>query len=315
MNILVSAIGGNLGQAICKTIYKHYSNANIIGMDAVNPLQGYGLCNELIKVPFANSINYMAVIKQIVKEHEIDLIIPCNDFEIEKIVENDLLKKITLASELKTISTFFDKYLCYTEFNKVGIEFCSTSLPSNYKSEFEKIIVKPRKGSGSKGVVKNPTNLLDFDDKYIIQELKEGIELTIPFYVNLNNQLLGFLPLIKFGIAPNNSYQTYNMVNNKLHHLLLKIVNAFKIKGPCNLQCILNDDDLYPFELNCRYSGSVDIQDELGFDILRIGIEEYFNNIAYLHKPNISNGFAVRQYQSKVFINKEISDDQYSSYE
>ena len=43
MNILVSAISGNLGQSVCKTIRKHFVDANIIGVDSLNPLQGFGL--------------------------------------------------------------------------------------------------------------------------------------------------------------------------------------------------------------------------------------------------------------------------------
>ena len=315
MNILVSAISGNLGQAICKTIRKHYNTVNIIGTDAVNPLQGYGLCNKIIKVPFAEDLTFIESILKIVDQHEINLIVPCNDFEVEVLKSNDYLNRMTLATKFNSKANILDKYLCHNEFCKFGIKFCRSYLPSNYTLEFENTIVKPRRGSGSKGIIKNPPNFLKFDDNYIIQEYQEGIELTIPFYVNLNNQLVGFLPLIKYGTAPNNSYQTYTKNNAEICAILLNIIQSFEIKGPCNLQCIINDNGIHPFEMNFRYSGSVDIQDQLGFDILKIGIEEYNSNEAYTDKPNIHNGFAVRQYQSEVFMDKDILDDTYFAHE
>lgn len=309
MNIVVSAISGNLGQAVCKTIRRHNNDVKIIGIDSLNPLQGYGLCDNLIKVPFATDKKYIDFILKVVEQFEIDLIIPCNDFEVEVLKSNEYLYRKTIATKFNSKSNIFDKYLCYKEFEKFQINFCKSYLPSNYKLEFENIIVKPRRGSGSKGVEKKPKNVFDFDDNYIIQDYKKGLELTIPFYVNLNNKLLGFLPLIKLGTAPNNSYQTYSNHNDEIRTILLKIIESFEIKGPSNLQCIINENGIHPFEMNFRYSGSIDIQEQLGFDILRIGIDEYFSNNAYIKEPIIYNGFAVRQYQSEVFKDKDIFDE------
>lgn len=311
MNFIVSAVGGNLGQAVCKTIRRYYNDVNIIGIDSSNPLQGYGLCDKIIKVPFATDKNYLKIIQQIVDQYEINLIVPCNDFEVEVLNSNELLYPKTLATKFNSQSNIFDKYFCYKEFEKFQINFCHSYLPSNYTLDYENIIVKPRRGSGSKGIVKNPESVLDFDDSYIIQEYKKGLELTIPFYVNLNNKLVGFLPLIKFGTAPNNSYQTYTKHNEEIRIILLKIIESLEIKGPSNLQCIINESGIHPFEMNFRYSGSIDIQDQFGFDILRIGIDEYISNEPYLKEPIIYNGFAVRQYQSEVFKDKDIFDETY----
>ena len=227
MNILVSAISGNLGQSICKSIRKHFVNANIIGTDSLNPLQGFGLCNNILKVPFAVDTNYIETILHIVKQKEIDIILPCNDFEAEVLYANEYLSSRTLTTKFQSESNLFDKYLCFKEFEKLQIGFCKSYLPSNFTLKLENIIITPRRGSGSKGVVKNPNKIHNFDDNYIIQEYKKGLELTIPFYVNLNHDLLGFLPLIKFGIAPNNSYQTYTRLNDEIQTILLKIIKAF----------------------------------------------------------------------------------------
>lgn len=309
MNILVTAISGNLGQAVCKLIRRYYNDVNIIGIDSINPLQGYGLCNKIIKVPFATEEIYIEYILEIITHYEINLIIPCNDVEAEVLKANDYLYCKTLATKFNSESNIFDKYLCFKEFEKSQINFCKSYIPSNYTSGIDNIIVKPRRGSGSKGVTINPPNPHIFNDSFIIQEYKRGLELTVPFYVNLNQKLLGFLPLIKFGTAPNNSYQTNFKFNEELRNIILKIIKAFDLKGPCNLQCIINEDGIYPFEMNLRYSGSIDIQDQLGFDILKIGIDEYFSNIVYTNIPIIKSGFAKRIYQSEIFLGINILDE------
>lgn len=315
MNVLVTAISGNLGQAICTLINKSFSSFTIIGTDALSPIQGYGLCHKTFKIPFANERNYLESMRKIVDNHKIDLIIPGNELELNRITSDNHLLKITLASPNKTIKVLSDKYKCYKLFKDHDIPFCDTYLPSEYQNQFDKIIVKPRKGSGSKNIHINPKNISEFDNNFIIQNFIQGLELTIPFYIGSNNELLSFLPLIKYGFAPNNAYQTCNKYNNEIRQILLRLKSITTIKGPCNLQCIINDNGIYPFEINCRYSGSVDIQDKLGLNILEIGINEFLLGKPFSGKLYLKEGFAVRQYKSEIFINGKINPKEYEKLE
>jgi carbamoyl-phosphate synthase large subunit len=315
MNILVTAISGNLSQSICTLIKKYFNSYIIIGTDSESPMQGYGLCHKLFKLPYAYEKNYIKSIHSLVEENRIDLIIPCNDLELEQIMNDIVLSKIALASPIETIVSFSDKYLSYELFKKYDLNFCKTYLPSDYRNQFNQIIVKPRKGSGSKNIHINPKSISQFDDTYVVQDFKLGTELTIPFYVNLNNELIGCLPLVKYGKAPNNCYQTYNENKTDILEILTRIKEIAKIKGPCNFQCIINDDGIHPFEINCRYSGSVDIQDKLGFNILEIGVNEFLLNKTFSDKLLLQNGFAIRQYISQVFIGDKMELGDYATFE
>lgn len=310
MNILVTAISGNLGQAMCTLIKKHFNLFNIIGADAILPEVGFGLCVETLKVPFAAHPNYLQSIKTIVDENNIELIVPGNEVELHKITSDDQLSKITLASSNKTINTLSDKYSCYSLFKNNNLPFCETFLLSEYKGQFDEIIVKPRKGSGSKNIYINPSSLSAFDNNYVVQKFERGIELTIPFYINSNNELLSFLPLIKYGSAPNNAYETFDSYNDDILKILLKLKSIVAIKGPCNLQCIINDSGIHPFETNCRYSGSVDIQDELGLNILEIGLNEFLLKKPFSGVFTLKKGFALRRYKSDVFINQRMNQSE-----
>ena len=58
-------------------------------------------------------------------------------------------------------------------------------------NQFDKLIVKPIEGRGSRDIYINPKNISAFSDKFLVQKLYEGIEVTIAFYVNKVNILHG----------------------------------------------------------------------------------------------------------------------------
>lgn len=300
--ILVTAVGGNLGQAVCSLARQLYPNFLILGTDSISAFQGYGLCNKLFNVPFASDNKYINRIKSIVQTENVDLIVPCNDRELLSLTSCPELPGITLASPFRTIQTLSDKYDCFNFFMKSGLPFCRSFLPSGFNGDFKNLIIKPRRGSGSKNIYINPSSLFPFDDTYIVQELIEGIELTIGFYVDSKNQLKDFITLHKIGLAPNNSYVVNNEFNSQIDQLLNQLINEIRIFGPCNLQCIANKDGLHPFEINCRFSGSVDIQEMLGFKIFQNSINEFLLKLPVSNSKICKTGFGIRQFKSTVYL-------------
>ena len=67
---------------------------------------------------------------------------------------------------------------------------------SKFKSEFKDIILKPREGNGSKGILINPSDISKFkDEEYMVQELLHGKEITTSAYVDSNSNLIGSISL------------------------------------------------------------------------------------------------------------------------
>jgi len=319
--VLVTGVGGNVGQGIIRNIRKTEFDITVIGTNTEDFSAGNHLCDSFIKVPFAYDENYISEIIEIVKTKNIDLIIPSTDFEIYYLSLNK--SKIPceiVVSDEKTASNYLDKYLTFIHLNKNNLAFASSVLPSKYNGEFKEFILKPRRGRGSRGLEINPKSIDGFsDEEYMIQELHRGPEITTAFYVNKENKLHGFITLDR--ILENGTTTHCKVVSKydkKLKHLLEKIISVSNIKGSANLQSIVNSKgEIKPFEINCRISGTNSIRANFGFEDVKYTLEEWLYN-SKLSQPNIKNGIATRVLMDVIYKNatefSEIKDNSSNPY-
>ncbi|AFC23536.1 ATP-grasp domain-containing protein [Saprospira grandis] len=262
-----------------------------------------------LEVPFARDQDYISVLANFCTENNIDLIIPSNESEVSILSINQNRLPSIISSEPKTLEIFGDKYLTYKLFSEASIPFADSYLPSEKKNIDFPFILKPRKGYGSKNIYFNPTNIDDFGDDYIIQRLYEGTELTIGFYVTKANILHGFMALSKFGSPPANAYSVYTQHQDEISDILKKIVDTIPIKGPCNLQCIVTEnDEIIPFEVNCRLSGSSSIRHHFGFRDIEYILCEYLWS-KELPQPELTEGCALRGFKDIIFPNISTLED------
>jgi len=305
-NVLVTGIGGNVGQGIIRNIRKTKFDINVIGTNIEDFSAGNHLCDTFYKVPYAVADNYITEIIKIVESEQIDLIIPSTDYEIYylSLHQNKVPCKIVVSDE-QTASNYLDKYLTFCHLNKHGLAFATSCLPSTYANQFDEFILKPRKGRGSRGIQINPTLIEGFsDEEYMIQELHKGPEITTAFYVNKNNELHGFITLDR--VLENGTTTHCKVVtqyDEKLKYLLEKIISVSTIKGSANLQSIVNSKgEIMPFEINCRISGTNSIRANFGFEDVKYTLEEWLYETK-LSQPNIKKGIATRILMDVIYEN------------
>ena len=112
--IIVTGIGGNVGQGIIRNIKAISNNITIIGVNTTSFSSGNHLCDKFYKLPYAYEKQYIPSIMNIVKKEIVDLIIPSTDFEIFYLSANrDKLPCELAASDHKTALIFLDKYLSF----------------------------------------------------------------------------------------------------------------------------------------------------------------------------------------------------------
>lgn len=311
-NVLVTGIGGNVGQGIIRNIQKTGFDISIIGTNTVAFSAGNYLCDTTYTVPFAGSPNYISTIQQIVTNEKIDLIIPSTDFEVyELALHAKEIGAVIAASGADTAGMYLDKYLTFLHHQQHDIPFANSVLPGSYKGEFEKCLAKPRKGRGSRGLIFNPEKWHGLsDDEYMIQELHKGEEITTAFYVNKQGLLHGFITLSRSldGGGATNQCRVYNQNTKAIEGILNKMISNANFKGSANLQSIVTPDGaIHPFEVNCRISGTNSIRSNFGFEDVKYTLEEYLYNREPT-KPELKTGVAVR-------IMMDIIYPDYDSYE
>lgn len=295
--VLVTGIGGNVGQGILRNIAKTQFPVRLVGCNVTDFSAGNHLCDSFYKVPYAMADNYIDVINSIVEKEKIDLIIPSTDYEVYYLaLHKDKLKANAVVSKVSTSKKYLDKYLSYTYHNEHELPFAEAYLPKNYiPGTFTDYIVKPREGRGSRGLHINPEDLSIFDDTYMVQKLIKGKEITTAFYVNKNNELHGFINLERtLENGATNECIVNRSFDKELEIILKKLVSKNDFIGSANLQSIVDEEgNIIPFEINCRISGTNSIRSNFGFEDVKYTLEEHLYNMSP-SKTNITEGVAVR---------------------
>ncbi len=303
--VLVTGIGGNVGQGILRNILSSNFPIKIIGTNTIEFSAGNYFCSKVYKVPFASDKAYIKEINKIIKKENIDLIIPSTDYEVYYLAKNKGKIRCKIAvSGIKAAEIYLNKYESYLHHKKFDIPFAKAELPSNYKGQFLQCIAKPKEGRGSRGLVLNPVDVSSFKDSdYMIQELHNGIELTTAFYVTKERKLLSFITLERrLENGTTMSCEVNSEYDTEVKKIVQKIIKTTDILGSANLQFIADDrGKLYPFEINCRISGTNSIRSNFGFKDVEYTLMEHLYN-AKLKKPKLLKGKAIRVLMDIIYI-------------
>lgn len=308
--VLVTGIGGNVGQGILRNIIHCQYKVKIVGVDTLSVSAGNHLCDAVYSVPHSSESSYISVMKRICENENIDLIIPSSDIETYHLaLAHHTLPQLS-TSAVDVAWTFYNKLKTWESFSRLSLPFAETILPSKYQSNFTSYIVKPITGRGSKDVYINPKFPKNYSDEYVIQKLYQGTEITTAFYVTKQRKLHGFITFTR--TLQNGMTQTCEVTtkyNAELDYLLKKIIMCFDIKGSCNIQSIVEDRSgkIIPFEVNGRISGTNSIRSQFGFEDVRYTLDEYLFGRPP-QTPHIANGSAIRMMTDIIYPNKKLNE-------
>lgn len=301
-NILITGIGGNVGQGILRILTTLPYHLRLIGTNTDLISAGNHLCDAVYKVPFAKNKNYITQIQVICSREKINLIIPSTDYESYYLSLNKATLPIVATSPARTNKIFLDKYLTAQELSRHGIPFAQACLPSQYQNIFSSYIVKPRKGRGSRDIFLNPRDPKKFPDTYIIQKLYTGKEITTGFYVTKKNELFGSITFFReLSSGMTTKCEITRLYDDKIHTIIQQVIQQFTIRGSCNIQSVVTSrGNIVPFEINSRISGTNSIRSQFGFEDVRYTVEEYLFR-KELTLPTIKQGSAIRIFMDIIY--------------
>ena len=301
--VLVTGIGGNVGQGVLRNIKSLDLDITVVGTDIANFTAGNHLCDFTYEVPYSYSDQYIPTIQKIIEKENIQLIIPTTDYEIYYLsLHQSVLKAKVVASHPEVAKIYLDKYLTYTHHKKLDIPFSRSWLPSEF--EYEIIIVKPREGRGSRGIQINPENPKSFSDDFMIQPLHKGIEITTAFYVKKDGCLHGLFTMEReLTNGATSKSKTIKKYDDQLEVIIKKMIQHKGLIGSINLQSIVDSQgEIIPFEVNCRISGTNSIRHNLGFQDVKYTIQEYLLN-EVPDEVKAIDGIAVRLLYDVIYPN------------
>jgi carbamoyl-phosphate synthase large subunit len=298
INVLVTGCGGDIGQSIGKILSELELVGEFFGLDISDKNAGQFIYPNFSVGERCDSPQFLQFIEGFVTDNRIDLIIPASEPEIRYFSKLDfpliIGKAIVVVASKEALVVGFDKLKTAQFLEKNKLSFPKTEILSETtKVESFPVIVKSRKGAGSKDVFK-VDNAIEFSfidakqEGNIIQEYIEEIsgEFTCGLFrsstelirtIILERELLG-------------GFSGYGEVvkNDKIESLLNSIAEHLDLVGSINVQLRLKAGEPMVFEINPRFSSTVRFRDLLGFkdlvwtiqDVLGINIDDYEENNA-----------------------------------
>lgn len=267
--------GGAASEALWRLLSNrhdlHFGDAN---RDAISPSIPDERCHNL---PYANDEKFIPEIAELCNKLQINLLVPGVDEELLPLClsrETGNIPEI-FAPSADFVSLMLDKLKCLESIKLMGLSAPKT-LPIDQAAEIDfPLIVKPRRGRGSRGVrVLNSTaeieaykTLYQLDSQSLIaQEFVHGVEYTVCVAGNKKGHLMAIVPvkvIYKKGITIRAKIEN----DPRIIDYARQFQETFKVSGVYNIQCMLNrEGKVLPFEVNPRISTTFCLAIASGFD-------------------------------------------------
>lgn len=202
-------------------------------------------------------------LKKVVKEYEVNIILPIvnNSIEVASILKSQLKDVFVPVTDFDNARSLFDKADAAKVFKEAGLP-----IPRTYSviSAQMPAIAKPRKGGSSRGIqiFHNIEDLMHLQDlqNYLVQEyIPNAREYTVDCYIDSKGEILTSVPRERLEIMGGESTRTITCHNKVLENISRQVIEKFSLRGPVNIQFLhdLDNDRYLVMEVNPRIGGGV----------------------------------------------------------
>jgi len=240
------------------------------------------LADEAIRLRATDDPAYIADVVQIVKRHDIRLLVPTIDPDLPVLAHHrEALRSngcIAAVSSESFVALAFDKYVTFSTLSSYGVDLAATWLPGDERSGLpDRLFVKPRRGSGSVSTYAVPREdlgrILTMVDDPILQEVLEGPEITIDALLDLDGRPVHFVPRRRIRTLAGESIQGVTLEHDPDLEAwiasLLEVCGSLGAAGPLCLQAFLTKRGPVLSEINARFGGGFPLGLAAGGDYAR----------------------------------------------
>jgi carbamoyl-phosphate synthase large subunit len=294
--ILITGIGGDIGQAVAKIARELLPNAKIFGSDLHNRHAGAHYVDKFILAPPAISESYLTWLESVVADNLIDLTIPLSEIELIRINNRGLNQ----ASEVKflmpsssAIRVGIDKLQTAIYLESIGcpVPWTISAKDSTHKASYP-CVFKPRCGAGSKGVFlcngpEDVAQMLRFYPDAVLQELllPAEQEITCGVYRAKDGQIAVVQMLRQ--LAGDVTGWVEVVYHPEVEEQCVLIAESLCLNGSINVQLRVTDLGPRIFEINPRFSSTVLIRHLLGFQDAVWSLREAMGEKITIQRPRI----------------------------
>ena len=289
--VLITGIGGNVGQGVLKALRAGRETYYVVGIDMEALAAGFSLVDSYYQTPRTGDPAFRATLESIARAERLEAIYVCSPSELEffAVNQNDLQTDLGLSvfvNPLEVVRIGSDKLHTVDFLRQNGFPFPESILSSDASgidrliAEYGlPLIVKPRAGFSSRNVfVANSREeiraaaILVPDlvvQRYLPDDKSEYTAATL----SGADKKVRALIILRRDLLQGTTYRTELIEEEHLERQVVEIVEALGAIGPCNLQFRVLDGKAYVFEINPRFSGTSGIRYLYGFNDCELAFE------------------------------------------
>lgn len=309
--VLVTGVGGAAGIGAVQTLTETTEH-DVVGVDMDADAAGLYLADHARTVPRAADDDWAREMTAVIHELDVDVVVPTVDEELPKL--SKLPADVpTVAPREGVVDIALDKFRSYHRLRENGHRVPRTWLATKASSvplSAYPLIVKPRRGRGSRGVrrVDTPqeaTAAVDAADyergELLLQRFVEGREYTTSVVTTSDNEVLSVVP--KEAIEKDGStVKGVTRRNQAITRSCRAIAETLGPAGPINVQQIVDAAGApYTIEINPRFSSTSCLTVEAGVNEFDLLIRDALDH-AVTAPDGYEAGIYILRYDGHVFV-------------
>lgn len=316
-NIMVSSAGGLIGYGILRSIRMSDTPYNLIGTSLYSDSVASGFCDVFIQSPKVSSEGYIDWLVKMIEDHRVDLLIPSFEDDVRALSTNiDRIRKTgvkVVLNKLELISLCADKWRFFQVLKEHDSpHLIPTSLSRDYDELVEEfslpLLLKPRRGSASKGIV-----MVDEKEVFMPHKKQIGKHLLAQPFIGTDDQEFttsvfgdgrgGFCAImtLKRKLSEQGYTQNAEVFDDEaIKGSVAALCEIFKPIGPTNFQFRWHKGRYHLLEINPRISSSTSIRSSFGYNESVMAVDYYLND-TLPEQPKITEGKAVRYVEDFIF--------------
>ncbi len=323
--VLVTSVGGNIGQGVVKSLRAGSRKYYIVGIDKEPLSAGFCFSDASYTVPRVTDSAFPEQLLRIIQKEKIEAVYVCSPQELEfyssqKVALESAGDTLIFVNPQEVVRIGQDKLLTIDFLREYGYPYLESVAVTDRKGVSDLIqkigfplLVKPRKGYTSRNVfVVNSSQELeaissivpdlivqrylpDHDNEYTASVLsgpdkKVRASIILHRYINLGT-----------------TYRTELVQDESLTLQVLGICERLGVIGVCNVQFKVVDGKAFVFEINPRFSGTSGIRYLYGFNDSEM-IFELFRLKQEISQPDLHPLVVLRYWNETVIRDVSFGD-------
>ncbi len=296
--VLVTGVGGNVGQGVIKSLRAGKLNYRIVGIDMEPMSAGFSLCDSHHTVPRTASSGFEKTLFSILEKEKPTAIYVCSPTELLYFSQNrsrieNKFDLCVFVNPVAVIDIGSDKLKTANFLRENGFPYPMSAMADDSvavariigKYGFP-ILLKPRDGFTAKNVF-----IVDSLEKIealnrVVPDLvaqrylpDDSSEFTSGVIVGPDGKTRAVINLRR-QLTQGTTYRTELVRDEAMDKVIIKFAETLGVAGVCNFQFRLDNGEPVIFEINPRFSGTSGIryiyglnEPEIVFELFRLGIE------------------------------------------